>query len=101
MVTFKIATRVALALNIHKQDYQSMPKQNILGSNEKLFIILLIKNRGGNTFDNLETFMKIIVFITFLNKHRVDNTADGLEKLMKVTLIHTFHLNYPNGMKLF
>ena len=64
-------------------------------------ITLIIKNQGGNTVDNLEKWVKVTMFINLLNKYRVDNTGDGLEKLMKVTLIHTFHLNYPKGMKLF
>ena len=75
--------------------------QFVLRPNDKLFVTLLIKNEGGNTVDNLQKFMKVMVFITLLNKHRVDNTGDGLEKLVKVIVIYTFHSNYSKGMQLF
>ena len=64
--------------------------QNVLRLIDKLFITLIIKNRGGNTVDNLEKLMKVMVFITLLNKHQAGNTADNVEKLMKVIVFLTF-----------
>ena len=75
--------------------------QFVLRPNDKLFITLLIKHEGGNTIDNVQEFIKVMVFITLLNKYRIDRTGDGLEKLVKVIVIHTFHSNYSKGMKLF
>ena len=44
LVGFKIAARVGLVLNTHKQDSQLMTKHNVLRQNDKLFITLLTKN---------------------------------------------------------
>ena len=57
-------------------------------------------------FSNSEKFNKKPkqnkkLFITLLNKHRVGKSFHSLEKLMKLIVIHTFHSNYPTGMKLF
>ena len=43
MVKFKIATRVGLPVNIHKQYCQLMTKQNVFRKNEKLFILCFLK----------------------------------------------------------
>ena len=90
LVRFKIATRVALALNIQTGLSINDQTQNVLRPIDKLFLTLIIKNRGGNTVDNLQKLIKVMVFITLLNKHQVGNTADNMEKLMKVTVFLTF-----------
>ena len=64
--------------------------QNVLRPIDKLFLTLIIKNRHGNSADNLEKLMKVMVFITLLNKHQVGNTADNVEKVMKVIVFLTF-----------
>ena len=65
--------------------------QNVLRPIDKLFMTLIIKNRRGNTVDNLEKLMKVMVFITLLTKNRGSNTVDNLEKLMKVMVFITLH----------
>ena len=80
----------------NNEGFDESPKQT-----KKLFITLLINTPVGNTVDNVEKVVKVIVFITLINKNQVYNTGDDLETLMKVIVIHNFHKNYSKGMKLF
>ena len=60
------------------------------------FLAKLFKYEGVNEFlGQSDELLR-----TFLNKHRVGNTGDDVEKFMKIILIHKYQKNYSTGMKL-